>query len=404
MFGTIVRRLNDNKNWQAAPPYRDSTDTANPGHARGDLHFRIFRGRSGLAVLRDAWLTLEATPPDLHFYQSYNWYECLLTYLADDHDQYLFVMAARQDTVAAIFPFKLETERQFGAAYRVLDLPIHPHVTLRGAALHPGDCDRHLFDALIGYLERLDSPDWDVLRIHRVPADSPIDNLCRTSRSPLRVSWPSGSISAIACEDQEGGLAHVSARFRRNLRRLRKRSSGHGPAKLITCRGADALQQGLALFLEVEHDSWKSVCRSSVASEETLVNFYTSLSQARGETYECQINLLQIGNETIAVQFGIRSRDTFFVLKIGHRQAFARIGPGNMLMSEAIRHFAADPDIRFVNLTTAPPWADKWKSHSIPLTTHCIFRRSWAGITICVATRIKGLIDRWEGANAGLRG
>jgi CelD/BcsL family acetyltransferase involved in cellulose biosynthesis len=365
-----------------------------PAYA-GNLRFSTFHGRDGLGELRDAWRTLEMAAPALHVYQTYDWYECMLNHLARDGEAYIFVLATQRDSVIAIFPFRLEVETQLGLNYRVLDLPTHPHVLLRSAALHPRACRTDIFRKLISYLQRLSRPGWDVLRIHRVPADSPMDNLCRTIDSPLRVSWSSGSVSVIGCGDKgTDNLSHLSARFRRNLRRLGKRASAQGPTKLVACRGPETLQRGLRLFLEVEHDSWKSASRSSVASDENLVNYYTSLSQAKGDTYECQINLLQVGDETIAAQFGIRSHDTFFVLKIGHRQAFAGVGPGNLLLSEAVHYFSDDPHIALVNLTTAPPWTEKWKSHSISLMTHCIFRRSLTGMAICMATRIKARIGR----------
>ena len=347
-------------------------------HAPEGLAFRTHIGRNGFIELREPWQRLESEAR-LEFYQTYDWYRCLLDHLAADVEEYLFVSASRGSSVLAIFPFQRKTETRLGFNYRLLELPSDPHVLIRDIAVHPDVANTDILAALISYLEKK-APAWDALRIGKIQANSSLDRLCAALEGPSRHTANAGSTYAIDCPSSaEDNMAHLSGHFRRNLRRLRKRAEGMGETKFVQCIEEGQVQQGLPLFFEVEHDSWKSEEGFSIASHQGLMDFYTALSQLRGPTHHCQINLLQVGRDTVAVQFGFRSHDTFHMLKIGYRQAFSDTAPGNLLLNDTIDHFTKVPDVKLISLVTSPEWAEKWKSREIPLVSHLIYRRSVRG-------------------------
>jgi len=245
------------------------------------------------------------------------------------------------------------------------------------------------------------------VRFHKISATSELNRLVGQRSGPLYSSEQRGSSYVIRCNkaSADENMAHVSSRFRRNMRRLRKRAEGIGPVTFEACRGAQASSEGLPLFLDVEHDSWKSASGSSIASEERLVRFYEAVSRMEGSGRECQVNLLKIGGETAAAQFGIRSGRTYYMLKIGYRDSYSEIGPGNLLLSDTIEYFTRDPGIDTINLVTAPPWAEKWKSHEVPLASHFIYRNSLRGFVASGAMKMKSYMrERREEAVSGATG
>ena len=139
------------------------------------------------------------------------------------------------------------------------------------------------------------------------------------------------------------------------------------------------MEEGLRLFIDIENDGWKGDRHSSIASAANLRQFYASLSTRFAMESQCRINVLQVGAEPIAANFGIVSNGTYFILKIGFRQRFAELGPGNLLLASTIRHFSADPEVHTVSLVTSPGWAEKWKTKAKPICTHTVFRKTLKG-------------------------
>ena len=362
--------------------------------ASDGLSFRTHIGRKGFMELREPWQRL-GSEARLEFYQTYDWYRCLLDHLAVDVEGYLFVSASRGSSVLAIFPFQRKTETRLGFNYRLLELPSDPHVLIRDIPVHPDVADTDILASLISYLEKSGQPAWDALRIGKIQANSSLDRLCTAVEGPLRHTASAGSTYVIDCPSAaDDNMAHLSGHFRRNLRRLRKRAEGMGETKFVQCIEERQVQQSLPLFFEVEHDSWKSEEGFSIASHQRLMDFYSALSQSRGPTHHCQINLLQVGRDTVAVQFGFRSHETFYMLKIGYRQAFSDIAPGNLLLNDTIDHFTKVPDVNLISLVTSPEWAEKWKSREIPLVTHLIYRRSVRGAVAIAGIRARTFLRK----------
>ncbi|MEX2122927.1 MAG: GNAT family N-acetyltransferase [Woeseia sp.] len=366
--------------------------TADLQLARRDLAFRTYAGRKGFMDLREPWQRLESEA-QLEFYQTYDWYKCLLDHLATDADEYIFVSASLGTLVVGIFPFQRKTETRLGCNYRLLELPNHPHVIIRDIPLHPDVVDTDILILLVAYLKTLTRPGWDALRIAKIQLGSALDRLCRTVKGTFHHTAPAGSNYVIDCAGSfDDNLAHVSSRFRRNLRRLRKRAEAMGKTRFIQCIEEDALDEAIKVFFAVEHDSWKSESGFSIASHQNLMNFYRAVSRVKGQAHHCQMNLMQVGEDTVSAQFGIRSRATFYMLKIGYRQAYSDIGPGNLLLNHTIEHFSNDADIDLVSLVTSPEWAEKWKSREIPLVSHFIYRPSLKGTVAGVAGRVKSFL------------
>ena len=350
-----------------------------------DIYFKLLRGRSGLETLESGWQRLQARDSNTTFYQTYEWFASVVEFLLADDDECLFVTAEAEQELVGVFPLQIIRSVHYGVPFWSLVFPQHRHVNECDFLVHPAMYDVGLFSQLIEFLHGCPEIRWDMLQLERSPLGSCSDRLATEQKIPLGRSAISGSISEIDCESPEkSSLVHLAGRFRRNLARLERRAARHGELSHVSYFGGADVEEGLCLFVDIENDGWKGAAGSSVASAANLQQFYVSLAVRFAGEPRCCINVLRIGKETVAANFGIISSGTYFILKIGFRQRFAELGPGNLLLASTIRHFSRDPDVNTINLVTSPEWAEKWKTNANPLCTHTVFRSSLKGHVLCM--------------------
>ncbi|WP_405230062.1 GNAT family N-acetyltransferase [Lentisalinibacter sediminis] len=202
------------------------------------------------------------------------------------------------------------------------------------------------------------------------------------------------SRSAVLCcsGTYDESIDHLSGRFRRNISRLERRASRRGKITCEFIRERSALQHAIQEFIEVEDDGWKGEEGTSIASESRLTRFYTRLVENSSDADQWQVNFLRIGQQALASHFGVVSGDTYYILKIGYRERFADLGPGNLLLKHLIDRLCRDKRVRQICFVTDPDWAAKWKSDSLPLYSYVAYARSLRGSLMGLRKAIR---DRW---------
>lgn len=353
-----------------------------------DVTFRLLRGHDGLTTLKSSWESLQALNDSACFFQTYEWYSCIAESLLADIDDFLLVIATLNNEVVGIFPLQLANRVYRGVDVVQLQFPTHSHAVLRDFLVHPSLRDVGFFPQLISYLRRTADFSWDIMRLEKMPSGSCAERLA--AQEPLRavISAPHGSMSEIRCSDRENAtLNHLSGRFRRNICRMERKAEKQGALTFVPCADKSCLEEAFRLFMDIENDSWKGDAGSSIASDIALQRFYELLVDRDSGDMKIQINLLRIGSETVAAQFGVVSDSTYYVLKIGYRQDYSSLGPGNLILAQTVRHFSLDPQVRAINLVTSPEWARKWKSHSAGFYKLTAFGNTIKGKAICIAYR-----------------
>lgn len=311
---------------------------------------------------------------------------CLLR----DADELLLVVAESDEGLIGVFPLQLERRARFGVAVRRLQFPAHAHAVTCDFLVHPSLYGMQVFSQLIEYLHKSADVRWDIMQLARSPLGSCSDRLATEDEIYLGRSVVSGSISEIECGAQgRDPLSHLSGRFCRNLARLERRAARQGELALQSYTIDTDIEEGLRLFVDIENDGWKGEAGSSIASAANLQEFYRSLALGFAGKSRCCINILRIGGEPVAANFGIISNGTYFILKIGFRQRYATLGPGNLLLVATLRHFSEDLHVHIVNLVTSPEWAEKWKTNAKPVRTHTVFRNSLKGRLLYVMMHTK---------------
>lgn len=334
------------------------------------------------------WTKFGASLQQYHFYHKPAWFKAYTGSIKDPQAELIYIGIYWQNDLIGIIPFEYIRINKLLINIKVLRLPWHAHLDLADIILAEQIAEplktANILPALLDFLNQQPRFAWDVIFFGQTPAGSHSQRLFENNSIKNCYSVPHGSSSYIQCkQNYTDTVAHITSKFKRNLSRLERKAEKQGDLcyQSFRCSQPENIKQfptQLDTFLQVEADSWKADTHTAIIFDHDAVNFYQSLCENFTQPDSCVINRLQIGDEVIAVQFGIQVGNRLNLLKIGFRQKYKSVGPGNIILSRTLKS-AIEQGVEVVSTTTAPPWADKWKSDSQSLYRHIIFSSSLAG-------------------------
>jgi CelD/BcsL family acetyltransferase involved in cellulose biosynthesis len=161
---------------------------------------------------------------------------------------------------------------------------------------------------------------------------------------------------------------------RSDLRRYRRRAEELGPVSTeVLAPSKPELGVLLEEAFRVEAANWKGRRGTALACNTAMRAFYREYAAAACESGSLRICFLRIGREAVAVQIALEYDRSFWLLKIGYDERYARCSPGVLLMLETVRH-AASRGLRSCEmLGTSAPWVRMWTHHQRP----CVSLRAY---------------------------
>lgn len=212
---------------------------------------------------------------------------------------------------------------------------------------------------------------------NRISADSPTVAAMRNayrSRGVI-IGRPADDYPYIALDDSwTTPEKHLNSGRRSDLRRARKIAASMGEVSaLVLSPKPGELRPLLEEAYRVEAAGWKAQQGSALATDAMRGSFYSRYAAAACERGILRLCCLHIGGQTAAVQLAIEAASSFWLLKIGYSEEFARCSPGMLLTLETIR-YAAEAGLRsYEFLGTVEPWTRVWT----PLARRCISLRAY---------------------------
>ena len=367
--------------------------------AAAPVTFTLYHGIQGLEAIRPAWDAMlaeqAARPP---FFPRPTWYAVVLASLAPDAGAVHFVTAQRAGALIAVFP--LQYQDLFS------NWPIRPKIigTVENDEMQLSDfvfaktaANRELYHRFFDWLRRSSGLEWDALRLRRVP-DFAALAFAADARMPdgTRVLQHDSSAWFKTSGSYDEATADMSGTFKRNLRRLSRRAEQTAPLRHESISEPEALEVAMQHFLDIEQASWKGTegTSTAIACNPAMLSFYRNVQKLFGQTGDCVINLLWLGDVAVAGQFCLREGSKLNVLKVGYRGAFAAIAPGNLLLERIIRDCCARPDIDVLSLVNHPPWARNFKPKSVPVRSYFTPNRTLRGYLVLTALLVKRYRDQ----------
>jgi CelD/BcsL family acetyltransferase involved in cellulose biosynthesis len=349
-----------------------------------------FRGRAGLARIRDDWDRLARSLETRRFFHLPEWHESYLEALEPAESAVEFFLMRRHEAPEALFPLRPGRRVISRVGLRTLEIPHGPHMPLTDFVFAPREATRDAVRRLVRHLRRARA-DWDVLVLPRLLEDGsaafslracPPTFLCYENETHCDY-LPSASAEELG--------KRLSRNFRGNLRKARNKLHQLEGLEFVTAAGAAAKDGAFAEFLEVEASGWKGGAGTGTAirCDPRVERFYRTLIEKFARVDGCAIHLLRGAGRVLAGQFCLSIGDTCYVLKIGYDEEYSRVAPGNLLLENVVDRGARSGSIRAVNLVTDAAWHADWKPERYGVRDAYVFNRTPRGLLAWLLTRAK---------------
>lgn len=181
-----------------------------------------------------------------------------------------------------------------------------------------------------------------------------------------------GPFLVVADDDERGSFVTLRGRtmadvraalhdnFRRNLRKADNRLAREAGVSFHFDEGASADPAALDTFLALEAAGWKGRAGTAIAHDARLLAFYRELVAGFAARRRLEWIWLEIGGRTAAMFLGVRLPRALVLLKIAYDEAFARLGPGNLLFERLLEREIVAGHLDEINCTTDMPWHRLW--------------------------------------------
>lgn len=370
----------------------------------GDISLSVYRGREGLASLREPWCRLADSLSRKGFFHLYPWYRSYIESLEDNPDSVFFCLMSRGSSPLALFPLKRTERKIYGVRFRCLEIPTHDHLNLSDFIFEKTADNAILLRTLVRHVRRLSGEAWDLINIPNALEDSAAAYALKHAPPWLSITSRTKRSNYVNCDVPYERMADsFKGQFRRNLRRLHRRAQGMGNLQFHSYRSTEDIQKHFPELLEVEASGWKGEggTQTAISCDQSITRFYQQVAEGFSASGQCMLNLLTLNDKCIAGQLCLLVDGTVYILKIGFDESFSAIAPGNLIMGELFRQCAEDSQIRAASFITDKEWNFLWGAVSASVYDHKIFNHAtlpgWLGYLACRARILTQSLMRMSG-------
>jgi len=226
---------------------------------------------------------------------------------------------------------------------------------------------------------------WDCLEFHGTPENSPClkalmahvrEKAWRFSSEPI----PCATLALPG--DWNQYLKLLKPRFRTQVRSTMNYYDEKIGATPVQCEASADIERWLPILFDLHTRRWQSKDMPGVFGETAKQNFYRDMSKAALGKGWLAFHRLDWGERPLAMQYGFRYDNRFFLLQEGYDPEFAALRPGMALRGSLMRHWiesglaeydflAGSSAYKFewggqlkqsVRLTLSPAWPAAWVS------------------------------------------
>jgi len=298
----------------------------------------------------------------------------------------LFVLSAWDgDALEGIAPFYVDKLARWGRNWKCLKL------------IGDGSRDSDYLDCIVRndreneivgeFVRFLESQRnrWDCLEFHGTPENSPC---LKALMAHVRGKAWRFSSEPIPCAtlalpgDWNQYLKLLKPRFRTQVRSTMNYYDEKIGATPVQCEDSADIERWLPILFDLHTRRWQSKDMPGVFGETAKQNFYRDISKAALSKGWLAFHRLDWGERPLAMQYGFRYDNRFFLLQEGYDPEFATLRPGMALRGSLMRHWiesglaeydflAGSSAYKFewggqlrqsVRLTLSPAWPAAWVS------------------------------------------
>jgi CelD/BcsL family acetyltransferase involved in cellulose biosynthesis len=358
------------------------------------IRLEVIRDFDELQKHAEAWNRLVADTghrPEL----SHAWIATHLETRLNPGDSWFCLLAYDGQQLVGVLPVVMVPRRWLGR-YKCLrfETPYDIFNTSAVEALMRGGCEEKVFPRFLEYL-------WNIpcaccclrfrgLLCARLP-DLVNGRLCRCSSSVTDID---GRESFIAVQGSaEEYFSKLSKKFLSNYHRTGRRIQEQPDVRFRFETGNTEVNA--EQFMDIEHQGWKAVRKTSIRSDESYVEFFRLLAKRMEEQGWLRWAFLDIDGEPVAGQFMVQSGDTLYVVKIGYNENFSKLAPGATLFGHVIENTFESGCAKEINFMSGYSWLNDWNVQMRPVANVAFFPASVRRWGLCkLPMQLRSLINR----------
>ncbi|OHB77774.1 MAG: hypothetical protein A2W31_14070 [Planctomycetes bacterium RBG_16_64_10] len=237
--------------------------------------------------------------------------------------------------------------------------------------LDPTTAVEEVLDCLVAGLSELP---WPVLWLDCVRGETPrwVALRAALARAGLVANYRTQCHLGQIATDQDWPTyrAGWSRGHRRSIRRSARRLQAAGQVTWQVFRdGPPAAVDGLLVRgFELEDRGWKGRAGTSVLRSPGILGFYLRQARQLAEWGHLELLFLELDGQPIAFEYGYSAKGVYFSHKVAYDEAYARFGPGQMLVYHQVARCHADPTRQLIDsMGVLCPAMAKWTTHTTPM-------------------------------------
>jgi len=305
----------------------------------------------------------------------------LAAYPPDDLPRALTLRAARGGALRAVLP--LVTGR--GAAR----VPANAHTPAVGPVADGPESRARLAQALVGLrvpavgIAPLDGED---------PFAEDLRRAARARRAVLRertvLRSPFADVPA------EGPGAMVSRGMRKEIGRHRRRLAEQGELRLDIARGPEDGHAALADMVRIEALGWKGAEGTAIAADEAAHRLYAEITDWAARTGRLRLAVLRLDGRPVAAELDLAEDGALYSLKMGFDPAFAKWGPGHLLVAMLLEALAPEGVRRYEMLGDDDAYKMRWTDRVHEMREFTVYAPSPRGLAALGQERLGRAVRR----------
>ncbi len=194
---------------------------------------------------------------------------------------------------------------------------------------------------------------------------------------------------------------HLARKMRKEIARGGRRLEESGPLTLdVTHAGEDALR-GFDDLVRIEGLGWKGEAGTSIAAEPGARDFYGDVVRWAADEGLLWMVVLRAGDTPVAAELDLRHGDSLYSLKMGFDPAYAKTGPGHVMVARLLARAWQDGVRRYEMLGADDAYKMRWTSTVHDVLSLRAFRATPRGLTAYGVRRLAPSVRRRAAVVAG---
>lgn len=340
----------------------------------------MLEGLRGFAHSRDDWQRLHAQQRRAAYHLEYGVVLAVLTWLEPSPQTQWFVRVFERDECIAVLRLAMTARRLFRIVpLRALEATTYAECRHQDVLLKPGVDARAVWDALTHAMAQR-RVRWHALTTIAAPAGGGFDALASAMPARGRIVRGMPGFASANSLNTSRPYAALAANFSptltKNLAKGWRRLDRAGPWEVVCARGAPDTLWAFDEFCRVEASGWKGASGTGTAAglSGPASAYCRDLFLLRDDGCWGEVNLLRLDGRAIAAQLCVVSGGARFVLKIGFDETHRRLGPGQLLLDDALRRACADTAITRLDLVSDQPWHADWGTDHVPVHDYMLLQ------------------------------